>query len=146
MSLVLIPESERESLAFKMKVPTYCWRAPFNSSLLDPIDQSNLLLRAFVKACSEEEKKSMRNPEYYLRFMWWQDSSTTQPYVHGYLKHIDKQNHNYDTLMKIGEEGFIKFEITFNTYARFLLAADSILYREIDHDELIISIHGDSSS
>ena len=81
-----------------------------------------LLIKTFLRDCSEDDHKLLMKRETYLRFLFYQDSQDSEPYLYGYLRKIsDCSFESHKKILLNIDKNYLPFEITFATYAQFLL-------------------------
>lgn len=131
--IILKQITDIEGKKYRMNVDPhnlYCWDLPekffSDNSLSMPL---SILINTFLETCTPQQKLIFKEKRHYLRFMCFQDTPDSKPYVYGYLKAIEActfEDHKF-VLNSISKE-CLPCEINFGTFGVF-----AVIPREIDN-------------
>jgi hypothetical protein len=116
-----------QSKKFHLIAPSYAWEVEKEVLSLPEELFVSILVENYLKNCLKEEKDKLTgkdlagNSLYYLRFMLYQDTPTSKPYIYGYLREIDNISYeSHKNFLKLCKLDKIPVEVNFATYGLYI--------------------------
>jgi len=127
LSTVFFNPEALQSKKFHLIVPSYVWEVEKEVIFLTEELFVSILVENYLKNCLKEEKDKLckkdlaGNSLYYLRFMLYQDTPNSKPYIYGYLREIDNISYeSHKNFLKLCNSDKIAVEVNFATYGLYI--------------------------